>query len=125
MHPKWKFSASFKRTIYYGSQEAFPDLDSSTKNIADFRIFLDNFLAKHGVQNCKWEEKMYNTGGHSDIDYYALVLVSDTGGCECVFYQMWGTKYEGMTPFISLYGAWIQWEEELANGLHQRYGPIP
>ena len=122
MHPKWKFLGRPPRHIHYGSENTFPDPESSEERIASFRVLLDAFQEANGIQNSFTEVKMYNTGGHADIDYYALVIANDTGGCECVFYRMWGKKYEATPPFVSLYGSWVEWEDALKAILYAQYG---
>ena len=120
MHPKWQFS--LKKKFEYGSRKTFPNRQSSAEKIVFFRSFLDVFLTTLGLEGCTFNEKMYNTGGHADIDYYALVAMNKSGGCECVFYRMWGTKYEEITPFISLYGTWVDSEAVFKEAIRERYG---
>ena len=122
LHPKWRFLGQPQKTIRYGSNQTFPRLESAVAHISDFRTRLDEWLAAHGFEGCAREEKMYNTGGHSDVDYYALAIVNETGGCECVFYTMLGTQYEAMNPFVSLYGAWVERSDAWTAFLQEQYG---
>ena len=120
-HPK--YSSGPEKSIYYGSCETFPNEESSTERIAAFRVFLERFVLRNGIKDCAFGEDVFNTGGHSDIDYYALIASDKSGGCECVFYTInWGGSYEAMTPFVTLYGSWVKWEEMLSAILEERYG---
>ena len=121
-HPKWSFYGHTEY-ISYGYQGTFPDLESSAERIAEFRGFLSRFLSDMGIEEPQFHQRMYNTGGHSDIQYYALISVDDEGGCECVFYSVdWGGEYESLVPWVTLYGAWTLWNVALERALRQRYG---
>ncbi|MEC7986238.1 MAG: hypothetical protein VX278_13820 [Myxococcota bacterium] len=122
LHPKWKFVGQPQKTIYYGSIHTFPQRATAAEQISDFCARLDEWFAANGLEGCVREQKMYNTGGHSDIDYYALAVVDETGGCECVFYQMLGTQYEALRPFIFLYGAWVERADAWTVFLQEQYG---
>jgi hypothetical protein len=76
--PKWTYG--HQKTIFYGSLDTFPDCASITKRISRFRLFLEQVLEQNQIDSIQYKEQMYNTGGHSDIEYYALVLVNEEGG---------------------------------------------
>ena len=115
MHPKWSFSYS-KAHIPFGTSNTFPDLESSTQKIATFCLFLQEELSKLGINDTESELAMRNTGGHMDIDYYSLVLIDQNGALECVFYtKSWNGAFEAITPWVKLYGSWVQRELDIKN----------
>jgi len=123
IHPKWSYPSQPQTIIRYGSPQSFPDLQSSNARIAEFRQYLTSFLEQHEITTYQAEESMRNTGGQMDIDYYALVLAGQNGGCECVFYTInWGGEYEAMRPRIQLYGSWQIFKDPLSIALEAQYG---
>ena len=113
IHPKWTFPNS-KVHIPFGSSNTFPTLESSTQKIATFSLILQEELSKLGISDTQSELAMRNTGGHMDIDYYSLVLIDQTGGLECIFYQKsWNDEFESISPSVQLFGSWVQLERNM------------
>ena len=51
-----------------------------------------------------------------DIDYYSLVLINTTGGLECIFYtKPRDNEFEAITPWVQLFGSWIDHEKALRD----------
>jgi hypothetical protein len=120
-HPKRTFAGHPTALFSYGSCETFGVDGPSHPRLKSIRAFLDDFLNKHGVLEAASEFGSYHTGGHMDIDYYALIMSDQDGGCECIFYTIWGEKHESMVPTITLYGTWSVWNDLLSEALTESW----
>ena len=100
-HPKYSFSARNPIIVRYGSHDTFPDMASRTTRITLFKEKLIVFFEKNNIMQFETKEAMFNTGGHMDIDYYALIMADENDGCACVSHTVnWGGEYESTRPHV-------------------------
>ena len=122
VHPKYRFQHPTVPSIRYGSPHLFSDFQSLNTGIQRFSELFFAHLQTLGLMDFQHTVSRYNTGGHSDIDYCALVLISDDGGCECPFHTIgWTGDYEAMTPWVQLYGSWETHHESLSRFLNEQF----
>ncbi len=117
IHPKWTFPRETKVHFTFGDVNTFGEVGPRSPELESFRVFLDGFLEKQGITDFGFEERMYHTGGHMDIDYHGLVVVDPAGAMECVVFLYYGGAYEAIVPYISLFGAWASWQDSLKTAL--------
>ena len=121
-HPKHRFASPVVPSLRYGSTNSFPDLESRDARVQHFSDLFFAHLRTLGIERFDHTVSRFNTGGHSDIDYYALVVTSDDGGCECPFHTIgWTGGYEVMTPWVQLYGSWEVHFESLSCFLSAQF----
>ena len=121
-HPKYQFPIPTVSGIRYGSIESFPQSHSHDSRIQHFSELLFAHLRTLGITNIQHAVSKYNTGGHSDIDYYALIVINEEGGCECPFSRIgWTGEYEAMTPWVQLYGSWETHFESVSRFLRETF----
>ena len=109
-------------SLRYGFTDTFPDHYSRDARVQHFFDLLFAFLRTLGIEKIQHTLLRLNTGGHSGIDYYALVVTSEDGGCECSFHTIgWTGEYEVMTPWVQLYGSWEVYFEPLSCFLSEQF----
>ena len=103
-------------TIPVAGRPPFPDRASFDAHHEAFVHRVWSELAKAGIASCASERGTHRTGGHADVEYFAVRFGDDHGGAELVLYEVdWGGQYVPVTPWVTLFGSWTAHRKALAH----------